>query len=108
MSSDRLVTVYENYRGEKAYQPTLSNGTRLYDDYTACWAGESPEQAWFPVVPRSGSFTPVLYRSERRAHRKAAREQARRDKRRRKTFREVDTGRGTYYFSLRTSEGEPK
>lgn len=91
MSSDPLVTVHENADGEKAYQPTLADGSRLYSDYTACWTGESSDRVWVSAVPRdrAGSFTPVLYRSERQARRKAAKEQARRDKCRRQAFREV-------------------
>lgn len=91
MSIDRLVTVFENADGEKAYQPTLLGGARLYSDRTMCWNGEPPDRVWVSAVPRNRErcFTPVLYRSERRAHRKAAREQARRDKRQRQVFREV-------------------
>ncbi|RRJ85922.1 hypothetical protein EG850_11085 [Gulosibacter macacae] len=90
MSIDRLVTVYENDYGEKAYQPTLPDGTRLVYDYSASWAGEPPDPVWTKIGPvLVPSQRPVLYRSERRAHRKAAREQARRDKRQRQAFREV-------------------
>lgn len=91
MSDGRMVTVFENAEGERAYQPTLAGGSRLYDDYTACWHREPPDRVWAGAVPqdRLRYFTPVLYRSERRAHRKAVREQERLDKRNRETYREV-------------------
>ena len=89
--SDSLVTVFENADGLRAYQPTLPNGERLYDDYSAAWMMGGPDRVWrYPPGPEAGGKAqPVLYMSERRAHRKALREQKRRDMQKIWTFREV-------------------
>lgn len=90
--TNRLVTVFENPEGKHAYQPTLADGTRLYDDYTTSWMDEPPERVWLAELPEiwgMPKYAPVLFKSERRAQRCAEREQARRDKRARNAFTEV-------------------
>lgn len=86
MADDQFVTVFVNYLGDKKYQPTLPDGSKLYTVYGYDYSSSE----WHPYG--SGREEPKLYKSKSRAIRVARRRFKRKQKRKAEIYYETNLG----------------